>query len=217
MLGVQELVFATTNQAKLNQMAFVIRACRAEVRLVPARDRFGERAAYAETGRSAQVIAEHGALEVAQRIGTPVLVEDTTFHVAALDGWPGLVAGQVLKTQGRSAVLEALSGNANRAAWIVSAACWASPGGDTQSWVTVRRGTVATQEAWAEGAPDWVGPSTEYPLGGGYNAIFCPDHGGRTMAQISAVDGLILGYREPNFSAALAFVQARAAFRNGQL
>ena len=43
-----ELLFATGNPAKLEQLAFVIEAVHANVRLVAARDRFGEQAIYEE-------------------------------------------------------------------------------------------------------------------------------------------------------------------------
>ena len=208
-----EIIFATTNPAKLAQMAYVIEATRAPVTLVAAWDRYGDLAAYDEYGPTAASIAQHGALEIAKRVGAPVLTEDTSFHVETLNGEPGIHAGQFLKDQGRPGILRKLKGNLHRTARIVSAACWATPYGESQTWVTVIRGVVSQQEAWADDQPEWVAPSPDDPLGGGYNAIFIPIYEKRTLAQIPPRDALLIGYREPNFSAALAFVQSNAAMR----
>ena len=155
-------------------MAYVIEETRAPVTLVAAWDRFGDLAAYDEHGPTAASIAQHGALEIAKRAGEPVLTEDTSFHVEALNGEPGVHAGQFLKEQGRAGILRKLKGNFHRTARIISAACWATPDGETQTWVTVVRGVISHQEAWADAQPAWVGPSPDEPLGGGFNAIFIP-------------------------------------------
>ncbi len=210
-----ELIFATSNRAKLAQLAFVIEATRAPISLIPARDRFGEQAAYAERGDTAAAVAQRGALEVAQRVGAPVLAEDTTFHVEALDGAPGVRAGQYLVEHGRRGILKALSDKHQRIAWITSAVCWATPEGDMQTWVTVVQGVVTLEEEWIDGLPEWVAPTRDNPLGGGYNAILIPTHERRTLAQIPPHEALIRGYREPNFSAALAFLRSYSRSRVG--
>jgi len=147
---------------------------------------------------------------VAQRIGMPVLTEDTSFHVDAMDGQPGVEAGRYLTTHGREAILAALEGQTNRTAQIISAAAWATPEGDTQTWVTARIGVIAPTEKWQRGLPEWVAPTAQNPLGGGFNAIFIPETESRTLAEIPAYEAMIVGYREPNFSAALNFMLARA-------
>jgi len=213
MSSVHELVFATSNPAKLAQMAYVIETSRARVTLIAASERYGDQAAYAEQGATPSAIVQRAALEVARRLGVAVLVEDTTFHVEALGGAPGVHAGKYLKEHGRAGILHSLRGNPHRVARIASAACWATPDGDNQTWVTILRGVITMQEEWIEGAPEWVGPSASNPLGGGYNAIFIPTHEKRTMAQITPREALMRGYREPNFSAALHFVQSLPAPR----
>jgi inosine/xanthosine triphosphate pyrophosphatase family protein len=57
--------------------------------------------------------------------------------------------------------------------------------------------------------PEWVGPTPENPLGGGYNPIFILQGHTRTLAEISAVEGVVIGYREPNFCALIKFLTAR--------
>ena len=64
-----ELIFATTNPAKLAQLAYVIEATQSPVRLVSAWERYGDLARYLEQGPNAASIAQHGALDIAQRVG----------------------------------------------------------------------------------------------------------------------------------------------------
>src|SRR5574340_970848 len=100
----QELLFATSNPAKLAQFAFVIDHFQMPFKVVSAKERFGGKASYPERGNHAATIALVGAQAVAQQIGSPVLVEDTTFHVQAMNGSPGVHAGEYLKKHGRGAI-----------------------------------------------------------------------------------------------------------------
>jgi len=205
-----QLVFATGNQAKLAQLAYVIAALRLPVRLVSARERYGDQARYEEIGQTASLIAWRGAATVAERIGVPVVVEDTTFHVDALDGAPGIYSGKYLKEYGRVGILDTLGDTPNRSAKIVSAVAWAAPGGDSQTWVTVVEGHITDRERVMERPPEWVGPSPGKPLGGGFNSIFVPVGQRQTLAETSAQRALHAGYREPNFCGLLYFVRSRA-------
>lgn len=204
-----ELIFATGNSAKLAQLAFVIAHLKAPIRLVSARERFGEAAHYIETGSRATTIALNGAQEVAVRLGLPVFVEDTTFEVDALQGAPGIRAGEYLKQYGRAGILQALGESDKRRAKMVSAAAWATPYGDAQVWAHSLFGKVARREWVIRGMPDWVGPTSDNPLGGGFNAIFIPWGESRTMAEIPPEEAVSVGYREPNFCALIAFLRTR--------
>lgn len=208
-----ELVFATGNRAKLAQMAFVIASLNSPVRLVSAREWHGERACYDEVGDSAAAIAQSGAQTLAEQLGVPVVVEDTTFHVESMGGRPGVKAGLYLIEHGRAGILKALEGVSNRNAAIVSAVAWASPQGDMQTWLTALEGKVALEERWQRGLPNWIAPSPGHPLGGGYNAIFIPRDHSRTLAEMTPEEGMEWGYREPNFCAVLAFLEERAGLK----
>ena len=201
-----ELLFATGNRSKLAQMAFVIQALNSPVRLVPARQRHGDAARYAEVGATGSDIARRGALEVAARVGEPVFTEDTTLRVAALGGRPGVEARAYLLERGRSGLLDELQGVSDRYAEITSALAWATPEGDLRVWVNVVPGHIAAEERFIPGMPPWVAPQPVLPDGGGYNAVFIPCGQTRTLAEIPPEEGLRLAYREPNFRAALAFL-----------
>jgi non-canonical purine NTP pyrophosphatase (RdgB/HAM1 family) len=208
-MGVQELLFATGNHAKLAQLAFVVAYLDAPFRVVPAYERYGEQARYEERGNDAASIARDGAVTLAGRLGEPVVVEDTALYVEALGGEPGVRAGMYLKMHGRAGILEAMAGHAERDAEIVSAVAWASPEGDTQTWVRVVQGHIAERERWVKGLPEWIAPSESYPMGGGYNAIFIPNGSGFSLAEMAPDAAMVWGYREPNFCALLDFLRMR--------
>lgn len=204
-----ELIFATGNFAKLAQLVFVIEYRKAPFVAINARQRYGDAAAYKEVGRTPAAIVEQGALTVAERINVPVMTEDTSLYVDALDDQPGLKAGVYLNDNGRAGILKALNGQQNRAARITSAVAWATPQGDVQSWVRHVHGMITKQELWDETLPDWIAPTSDNPMGGGYNAIFVPEGSDKSLAQIPPVSAMLWGYREPNFLALLEFLLMR--------
>ena len=202
----ERLIFATTNPAKLGQMRYVVEFYQFPVLVIPAADLVGEAAEYEETGRSAAEIARNGAVEVAERTGLPVMTEDSTFGVAALNGDPGTRAGAFLKECGRRALLEALGANRDRRAWVSSAVAFAAPAESPLVLARTLTGTITRQERWASDMPDWVAPTPESPLGGGFNAVFCLQGERRTLAEIPPQEGLHKGYREPLFYALLGWL-----------
>jgi XTP/dITP diphosphohydrolase len=210
-MPVIDLIFATTNRAKLAQLAFVIGHLNAPIRLISAVDHYGDAAAYEEKGKDAAMIAWRGAQEVSQRLGVPVIAEDTTFHVEVMGNAPGVLAGSFLREHGRKGILSRIGDTGKRYAWITSALCWANPEGDTQTWMQIVPGHIARREWLGKGMPEWIAPSSENPLGGGYNAIFIPRGDTRTLAEIPPKEALLISYREPNFCALLYFLRDRAA------
>jgi len=204
--SLQAIIFASTNPAKLSQLRYVIDHFQFEVTVIPAAEQYGDAGRYREIGPSAVEIAANGASTVAQRIGRPVLTEDSTFEVDALGGEPSVKAGSYLKTHGRPGILQALEGVENRTARIVSAVAYAELGEEPLVWSRTIPGRITQREIWRQGLPDWIAPSPAAPLGGGYNAIFVPAGETRTLAQIPPAEGLYWGYREPLFYAALRWV-----------
>jgi XTP/dITP diphosphohydrolase len=197
------LYFATGNRAKLAQFRWVAARLGSNIEIASARAAFGEAAHYQEVGDTEQEIARQGALSVAARTGVPIVAEDTGLHVAALDGRPGIRAGQYLRDAGRVGLLRELTGVADRRAEIVAALAYATPDGD---WLEYERrvvGTLIQHQRWTSGLPDWIGPTREDPYGGGYNCIFVPQGEVRTLAEIPPREALDVGYREPNFAALL--------------
>ncbi len=203
------LAFATGNRAKLAQFAYVIATLNAPVKIVSAKEKYGDDASYVEKGDNATAIAQRGAAALVEKLGIPIIVEDTTFEVDALDGQPGIRAGTYLTEYGREGILKALGDRSGRTGRITSALVWATPAGEMQTWVNVVNGHITHQEWYVQDMPDWVGPSPGNPLGGGYNAIFVPKGNTRTLSEIGPEEGMHWGYREPNFAALLTFLKER--------
>jgi XTP/dITP diphosphohydrolase len=197
------LFFATGNGAKLAQLRWVAEHLGCDVRVVSARERFGDEARYEEVGATELAIACRGALDVAARIGVPVLAEDTGLHVVALGGRPGVRAGRYLKACGRAGLMGELAGREDRRAAIVSVVAYATANAECMVYEHRVPGRITRQEHWTPGLPNWIAPTEDSVFGGGYNAIFVPDGETRTLAEIPPIEALDWGYREPNFVALL--------------
>lgn len=201
-----DLIFATGNEAKLNQINFVREHYNFPVQIINGKQSYGADVAYAETAATAEEIAVEGALAVARKIGKPVLTEDSTFAVDALNGFPDVKAGLFLKNFGRAEILRIMQFHGDRSATITSACCYAQPDGFYKSFVNTLRGTITPQEKFAS-FPDWISPQ-EDPMGGGYNAIFIPEGYDKTLAEISPEEATPWSYREKNFFDVLTYLMA---------
>jgi XTP/dITP diphosphohydrolase len=197
------LYFATENGAKLAQLRWIVDHLGCDACVLSACERFGGAARYREIGDTEIEIARRGALDVAGRLSVPALTEDTGLYVVALGGRPGIRAGRYLKAHGRAGLLCELAQCDDRHAEIVSALAYATPGGECMVYEHRVPGRIIQRERWTRGLPNWIAPTEENVLGGGYNAIFCPDGETRTLAEIPPAEALDRGYREPNFIALL--------------
>lgn len=205
----QRIIFATGNEAKLAQIRFVVEHCTFPVNVVAGREVFGADAAYEEVGDTVEDVARNGALAVARRIGAPIMTEDTDFRVEALNGEPGIRAGEFLKRFGRSEILRRMKGVANRKAVINSAIAYATPQGACQVFQNSVQGVIAQEERFGD-FPHWIAPSPAQPLGGGYNAIFIPNGWNKTLAEIGPAEAISRSYREKNFVDAIRFILNRS-------
>jgi XTP/dITP diphosphohydrolase len=203
----REILFATGNQAKIDQLRYVADHLSFDQTIIPARQRYGEAAKYEAIGETAARIALNGALSVSKRIGEAVVTEDTCFYVSALGGYPGVRAGKALNEQGREGLLKALeaSPSEDRSAIVISAIALSLPNGYGRLFTHEVYGIISQKEIY-ESHPHWVSPSLDSPLGGGYNAVFIPRGHDKTLAQLSPEEGIWHGYREPPFAALLSFL-----------
>jgi len=200
----KEILFATGNKAKLDQFQFVSDNSDFPARIVSLYDQHPDVSSYDEEYATQEQIVEEGAREIYKQIQKPIVVEDSIIEVDALGGKPGLRSNDFLKEHGRGGLLEKLEKAENRSAHIISIVGYFN-GTVLVSFKTVIEGIIAREESYKEGEPGLVGP-TEYPFGGGYNAIFIRNDTGKTIADNTAKEGLTLGYREPNFYALLKYL-----------
>jgi non-canonical purine NTP pyrophosphatase (RdgB/HAM1 family) len=197
----QQILFASSNQSKLEQFQYVADAHDLKVKIISVYHKLPGIKPYNEEYQTQFEIVENGTHEIYAQTKQPIVVEDTILEVDALGGLPGLHASDFLKEKGRAGLLQDLHGQANRAACITSIAGYFD-GKLFISSKNVVEGRIAEEESYKDGEPTWVGPS-HHPLGGGFNSIFIVNASGRTLADHSAQEGLMYGYREPNFKAML--------------
>jgi non-canonical purine NTP pyrophosphatase (RdgB/HAM1 family) len=200
-----QILFATTNKAKLEQFQFVADSLHYDIKIVSAYTQFPTLKAYNEDYTTQEEIVTNGSNEIFKQIHTPVVVEDTIFEVDALNGNPGLTASEYLKIYGREGILTELKGTENRKAQMTSYVAYRTEN-ECKIFKQILTGTIATEDRYKVGEPDWVGP-TSFKQGGGYSAIFILDTpGGKTLSELTATECLLCGCREPNFKKVLELV-----------
>lgn len=197
----RQILFASSNRAKLEQLQFVADTLGFKVKIVSVYEEFPNIKPYGEEYKTQFEIVEHGAREIFAQTKQPIIVEDSILEVDALNGLPGLRSNDYLKDKGRAGLLKDLQGNANRGARMVSiVGCY--NGKVFVSSKNVVEGHIANKESHKGGEPIWVGP-THHVYGGGFNAVFITQATGKTLADHSAKEGVEHGYREPNFKVML--------------
>lgn len=195
----KKIIFATGNKAKLAQIRFVIEHFKLPIEVVGVKDFFSNYTSYEEIGDTVDQVSLNGALAVAKMIGSPVITEDTDFKVEALNGEPGIRAGEFLKNFGRAEILKRMKGIINRRAVISSAVAYATPKSASKVFLNRVEGKIADKERFGN-FPDWVAPTTDNSFGGGYNAIFLPNGWKKALAEISPTEAIPWSYRERNFT-----------------
>jgi XTP/dITP diphosphohydrolase len=202
----QEIVFATTNKSKLGQIKFVAHYYALQIKIIQAYEHFTYLKPYCEEYPSQEEIIQNGAQEIFDQIHQPLLLEDSILEIPALNNRPGLHSAEYLKQWGRKGILKELEHNEKRNASITSLLGYYN-GMQLITFKKVVKGTIARYESYLYGQPRWVGP-TQSEYCGGYNAIFIPNTTCTVLANLTAEESLLHGYREPNFKVALQFLSA---------
>ncbi|MFH1275486.1 MAG: non-canonical purine NTP pyrophosphatase [Candidatus Woesearchaeota archaeon] len=201
----KEILFATGNKAKLGQFQYMADKFAQGVKIISAKEKYGGEASYEEIGNSAQEIAINGAKYLFQKLQVPIITEDSILEINSLNGKPGLKSNAFLKEFGRKGVLDLLKDKNDRFARIISCVVYFD-GLNLQVFENVVEGKIALTERFKEGEPIWIGPSF-HEFGGGYNSIFMPEGEERTLAEMTAEEGITFGYREKNFKKLLEEIE----------
>jgi XTP/dITP diphosphohydrolase len=126
------------------------------------------------------VVAKRKAADAFAQLRVPVLVDDTGLAVEAWNGLPGALITWFLATVGTPGILDMASGLANRRATALTALGYADAGG-----VRVFRGAV----------PGQLATEARGSRGFGYDAIFVPDGGTRTFAEMTSAEKNAVSHR----------------------
>ncbi len=126
-------------------------------------------------------VAAHAAVQSYSVHRRPLFVEDTALSVTHLRGFPGTYASFVFNTIGARGVLKLMSGVTNRSAEFISAVAYCDNSLEPKLFVGRLRGRVATQAAGREGF--------------GFDPIFVPTEGEKTLAQMTLPEKCMVSHR----------------------
>ncbi len=96
-------------------------------------------------------VAAYGAENVANRLGSAVIVEDTGFYIDALCGFPGPYAAYVQDTIGNAGILSLMQDIGNRSATFRSVIGYCDPGTDAVTFEGAVTGRIAYQSEGERG------------------------------------------------------------------
>jgi len=111
-------------------------------------------------------------------LATPLIVDDTSFSIDALNGFPGPYAAYVLKALGNAGILKLMQGVTNRNAHFTTAIAYADENG-----IKVFPGTIHGQ----------IIPVPRGTGGFGYDPIF--EVSGRTLAELPLEEKIRTSHR----------------------
>ena len=114
-------------------------------------------------------IARTAAKFCADKMGKPVVVEDSALVIEALSGFPGPYTKYVYERIGNSGLVKLMEGKKNRRCWYKSAIGYCEPGKAAMCFLGEEEGMVATKERGREG---W-----------GQDRIFIPKGSRKTYAE----------------------------------
>jgi len=178
-----DVVLGTKNPGKATEILAILRNIEGLHLLTVAERPFAD---VPETGESFVENAWLKATAIARETGLPVFAEDAGLQVDALGGAPGVrsarFSGEPVDTRRNNArLIELLVGVSHRCARFVAVAALCIPGGPTFVSAGVLSGRIAER-------PRGDG-------GFGYDPLFVPDGGMRTLAELSIEEKNAISHR----------------------
>lgn len=179
-----KFVLASNNENKLREMRSLL--ANEGIELVSQRQA-GCDFSVDETGSSFEENAYLKAIAVTKATGLPAVADDSGLMVYALDGAPGIYSARYTGSHedtdaARTAfLLEKLAGEENRAARFACAICCTFPNGDVL-------------RAYGE-CPGSILPAPRGSGGFGYDPVFLPRGGDKSMAELSGEEKNAISHR----------------------
>ena len=182
---IKSVVFATGNHGKAKTLERYLKHHNIMVRVVPRSLDIIEPQA-----DTAEEIALMKGRQAYQQVHGPVLVDDSSFHIDALGGFPGPYIKYMLTTIGIDGIMAFMEGQTNRKAHFLSCLVYIDEKGNEHIFTDEPfRGSIA------ERADTYVHPEEWSPLW----LIFIPEGLDKTLSQLSASERMLTSVkREEN-------------------
>lgn len=151
--GVKEIIFATSNTGKVATLTASLKLAGLDITVTPrSLDLIEPQAA------TATEVATVKAQQAYDLLKKPVLVDDSSFHIYALGGFPGPYIKYMLETVGIEGIVEFMKNHTDRRAYFMNALVFVDEQGKHQVFEGRHRdGEITTQidpndheEAWSE-------------------------------------------------------------------
>jgi XTP/dITP diphosphohydrolase len=126
-------------------------------------------------------VASFSAASAARKYHRSLIVEDAGLFVESLDGFPGAFSSYVFKTIGVDGLLTLLQDKKSRRAYFRSAVAYCDP----EARPRIFRGEVAGT----------ISHSPSGDNGFGFDPVFVPSGGGRTMGELTVSEKCAISHR----------------------
>ncbi len=110
-----EIIFATSNQGKVKSLKYYFKKYKVDINVTQKPLELIEPQA-----DTAEEVARVKAKQAWERLKLPVLVDDSSFHIQALKGFPGPYIKPMLETIGVEGIMQLMDGQKDRRAWFLS-------------------------------------------------------------------------------------------------
>jgi XTP/dITP diphosphohydrolase len=136
---IQKIVFVTGNAGKFREIRAMLKARGIEA--IQNSDGYPEL-----QEDDLEPIASYGAKWAADKLGLPVMVDDSGMFITALNGFPGPYSAYVEDNLGNSRVLKLMEDETDRRAIFKSVIGYCEPGGEPLTFTGMVEGTIAYEE-----------------------------------------------------------------------
>ncbi len=171
-LRLRRIIFASTNESKYNEILLHLRNFDIDIEYV----RFKT---VEIQSNNLEEIALKKSKEAYEKIGIPLIVEDTGLFIDSLKGFPGPYSSYILETIGNQGILDLLSNKANRFALFRSVVAY-KDGNNNLTFSGETRGIIS----------DHISKG-----GWGYDPIFIPEGSSITYAQQGITNKIGVSHR----------------------
>lgn len=147
-----QIIFATSNTGKVATLKRHLEVNGLDMTVVPQVLELIEPQAH-----TAREVALAKATQAYQQLGQPVLVDDSSFHIEALGGFPGPYVKYMIDSIGATGIMKFMEGQTNRRAYFSSALVFVDESGESRVFEDKTEGEIAEiidpndhKEAWSE-------------------------------------------------------------------